>query len=322
MSTEVCVIINFFFSPPCAGTLPVHPGDGVRIHPSLRHHHNQLRPHPQTHQADQVPEEDPQREAHPDHRGHVRPLLAAVPHHQHDTGVWRRAVTTTQWWNNWSKNGFFFCFPGCSRVVSRKFFHQRSVSGLMMNIRAETTYSPLTLTSHDKHSLILDPWTDKLKFINKISAETRSSLKSVNFCWNAPERHNQPKIDQNLWKSHCYNPWKTPTDWLTAVLIVSMSLLSLERIYQSSRAVTSALAFISSCANPVLYTFAGKSYIKKNGLAFMAKLFEGITSEQTGIKKSRSAGNTNDISNVSSTSTTLQNGRWDSDGVQVTTVRF
>lgn len=88
-----------------------------------------------------------------------------------------------------------------------------------------------------------------------------------------------------------------------------MSLLSLERIYQSSRAVTSALAFISSCANPVLYTFAGKSYIKKNGLAFMAKLFEGITSDQTGIKKSRSAGNTNDISNVSSTSTTLQNGR-------------
>uniref|UniRef100_A0A3Q2FID9 G-protein coupled receptors family 1 profile domain-containing protein n=1 Tax=Cyprinodon variegatus TaxID=28743 RepID=A0A3Q2FID9_CYPVA len=46
----------------------------------------------------------------------------------------------------------------------------------------------------------------------------------------------------------------------------------------SCRAVTSALAFISSCANPVLYTFAGKSYIKKNGFAFMAKLFEGTSS--------------------------------------------
>uniref|UniRef100_A0A8K9WLR2 Leukotriene B4 receptor 2b n=1 Tax=Oncorhynchus mykiss TaxID=8022 RepID=A0A8K9WLR2_ONCMY len=51
-----------------------------------------------------------------------------------------------------------------------------------------------------------------------------------------------------------------------------------------SRAVTSALAFISSCANPILYTFAGKSYIKEDGIAFMARLFEG-TSLDTGIKK-------------------------------------
>uniref|UniRef100_A0A668TDG5 G-protein coupled receptors family 1 profile domain-containing protein n=1 Tax=Oreochromis aureus TaxID=47969 RepID=A0A668TDG5_OREAU len=58
----------------------------------------------------------------------------------------------------------------------------------------------------------------------------------------------------------------------------------LDTISQSSRAVTSALAFISSCANPVLYTFAGKSYIKKNGFAFMAKMFEGTSSDQTGTK--------------------------------------
>ncbi|XP_019962373.1 leukotriene B4 receptor 1-like [Paralichthys olivaceus] len=58
----------------------------------------------------------------------------------------------------------------------------------------------------------------------------------------------------------------------------------LDHITQSSRAVTSALAFISSCANPVLYTFAGKSYIKKNGFTFMAKLFEGVTSDQSGKK--------------------------------------
>uniref|UniRef100_A0A8C6STD0 Leukotriene B4 receptor 2b n=1 Tax=Neogobius melanostomus TaxID=47308 RepID=A0A8C6STD0_9GOBI len=37
----------------------------------------------------------------------------------------------------------------------------------------------------------------------------------------------------------------------------------LDLIWRSSRAVTSALAFISSCANPVLYTFAGKSYIRR-----------------------------------------------------------
>ncbi|XP_041849117.1 leukotriene B4 receptor 2b isoform X2 [Melanotaenia boesemani] len=61
----------------------------------------------------------------------------------------------------------------------------------------------------------------------------------------------------------------------------------LDHIHKSSRAVTSALAFISSCANPVLYTFAGKSYIKKNGLAFMAKLFEGTSQDQFGNKKSR-----------------------------------
>uniref|UniRef100_A0AAX7SQQ0 G-protein coupled receptors family 1 profile domain-containing protein n=1 Tax=Astatotilapia calliptera TaxID=8154 RepID=A0AAX7SQQ0_ASTCA len=53
-----------------------------------------------------------------------------------------------------------------------------------------------------------------------------------------------------------------------------------------TRAVTSALSFISSCANPVLYTFAGKSYIKNNGFAFMAKLFEG-TSSETGPKTTR-----------------------------------
>lgn len=67
---------------------------------------------------------------------------------------------------------------------------------------------------------------------------------------------------------------------------VYLFISRLDHISQSSRAVTSALAFISSCANPVLYTFAGKSYIKQNGFAFMAKLFDGI-SDQTGTKKSR-----------------------------------
>ena len=55
----------------------------------------------------------------------------------------------------------------------------------------------------------------------------------------------------------------------------SPSILSLDYIWKSYRAVTSSVAFISSCANPVLYTFAGKSYIRRDGLAFMARLFEG-----------------------------------------------
>ncbi|XP_075875791.1 leukotriene B4 receptor 2b isoform X2 [Nelusetta ayraudi] len=63
----------------------------------------------------------------------------------------------------------------------------------------------------------------------------------------------------------------------------------LDSISKSSRAVTSAFAFISSSANPVLYTFAGKSYIRQNGLAFMARLFEGTSVDQTN-KKSRILG--------------------------------
>ncbi|XP_014012017.1 leukotriene B4 receptor 1 [Salmo salar] len=60
----------------------------------------------------------------------------------------------------------------------------------------------------------------------------------------------------------------------------------LDLIWQSCRAVTSALAFISSCANPVLYTFAGKSYIRREGFAFMARLFEG-TALDSGTRKNR-----------------------------------
>ncbi|XP_034006017.1 leukotriene B4 receptor 1-like isoform X1 [Trematomus bernacchii] len=44
---------------------------------------------------------------------------------------------------------------------------------------------------------------------------------------------------------------------------------TLNLIWHKSRAVTSAIAFISSSANPVLYFFAGKSYIRREGLAFM-----------------------------------------------------
>ncbi|GAA6235486.1 leukotriene B4 receptor 1-like [Lates japonicus] len=60
----------------------------------------------------------------------------------------------------------------------------------------------------------------------------------------------------------------------------------LGKIWHNSRAVTSSIAFISSCVNPVLYFFAGKSYIRREGLAFMARLFEG-TGLDSATRKSR-----------------------------------
>uniref|UniRef100_A0A3B3V9C7 Leukotriene B4 receptor 2b n=1 Tax=Poecilia latipinna TaxID=48699 RepID=A0A3B3V9C7_9TELE len=86
--------------------------------------------------------------------------------------------------------------------------------------------------------------------------------------------------------------------------ICAMSFDQINVSLESCRAVTSALAFLSSCANPILYTFAGKSYIKKNGLAFMAKLFDGTaSSEQTASKQKESAGEMNNILNNSATAT-------------------
>ncbi|KAI2667734.1 Leukotriene B4 receptor 1 [Labeo rohita] len=70
---------------------------------------------------------------------------------------------------------------------------------------------------------------------------------------------------------HCINIVQ-----VVAALTTKESLKEqLKNFLHFSRPVTSALAFISSCANPVLYTFAGRSYIKADGLAFMARLFEG-----------------------------------------------
>ncbi|KAK7171209.1 hypothetical protein R3I94_001215 [Phoxinus phoxinus] len=61
---------------------------------------------------------------------------------------------------------------------------------------------------------------------------------------------------------------------------------SLKKMSTSLRALTSTLAFVSSCMNPILYTFAGKSYIRKEGLAFMARLFEATANYTTKIRQS------------------------------------
>ncbi|XP_013868481.1 leukotriene B4 receptor 2b [Austrofundulus limnaeus] len=81
---------------------------------------------------------------------------------------------------------------------------------------------------------------------------------------------------------------------------------TLEHIHQSCRAVTSTIAFISSCANPILYTFAGKSYIKRNGLAFMAKLFEGTSQDQPKTKKGQLF-KKNSVINTSESSAPIRN---------------
>ncbi|KAM7366432.1 hypothetical protein PAMP_015870 [Pampus punctatissimus] len=68
----------------------------------------------------------------------------------------------------------------------------------------------------------------------------------------------------------------------------------LGNIWQKSRAVTSSLAFMSSSANPVLYFFAGKSYIRREGLAFMARLFEGTGLDSSSRKSRQNSQNSRD----------------------------
>ncbi|XP_041820813.1 leukotriene B4 receptor 1-like [Chelmon rostratus] len=68
----------------------------------------------------------------------------------------------------------------------------------------------------------------------------------------------------------------------------------LDKIWHRSRAVTSSIAFISSCANPVLYFFAGKSYIRREGLAFMARLFEGTGLDSANRKSRQNSQNSRD----------------------------
>ncbi|XP_073715898.1 leukotriene B4 receptor 2a [Misgurnus anguillicaudatus] len=70
---------------------------------------------------------------------------------------------------------------------------------------------------------------------------------------------------------------------VTAALFpdASPAKVRLDKIWTSFRALASTVAFVSSCINPVLYTFAGKSYIQREGLAFMARLFEGAGLEST-----------------------------------------
>lgn len=56
----------------------------------------------------------------------------------------------------------------------------------------------------------------------------------------------------------------------------------------SARPNVTAFAFLSSSVNPLLYVFAGSSHIRRTGLGFMAKLFEGTYSENSSSAGRRS----------------------------------
>ncbi|XP_069094377.1 leukotriene B4 receptor 1 [Pleurodeles waltl] len=64
---------------------------------------------------------------------------------------------------------------------------------------------------------------------------------------------------------------------------------SLKGVAKRVRPTVTALAFLSSSVNPILYAFAGSSFIKSAGLGFMAKLFEGTASEASSIRKASQA---------------------------------
>ncbi|KAL7841800.1 hypothetical protein SRHO_G00254910 [Serrasalmus rhombeus] len=68
----------------------------------------------------------------------------------------------------------------------------------------------------------------------------------------------------------------------------------LNRFWTSLRALTSTVAFVSSCFNPVLYTLVGKAYIRSAGLAFMARLFEAAGLDPTSRKGRQSSQNSRD----------------------------
>ncbi|KAK3507216.1 hypothetical protein QTP70_010295 [Hemibagrus guttatus] len=58
--------------------------------------------------------------------------------------------------------------------------------------------------------------------------------------------------------------------------------------YRKARSIVTAFAFFSSSVNPLLYVFAGSSHIRRAGLGFMAKLFEGTHSDHSSTSGRRS----------------------------------
>ncbi|XP_027013889.2 leukotriene B4 receptor 1 isoform X2 [Tachysurus fulvidraco] len=62
----------------------------------------------------------------------------------------------------------------------------------------------------------------------------------------------------------------------------------LYKVALSIRPNVTAFAFFSSSVNPVLYVFAGGPHIRRAGLGFMARLFEGTNSDRSSISGRRS----------------------------------
>ncbi|XP_075068347.1 leukotriene B4 receptor 1-like isoform X2 [Mixophyes fleayi] len=58
---------------------------------------------------------------------------------------------------------------------------------------------------------------------------------------------------------------------------------NLRKLAQLTRPNATALAFLSSSINPILYVFAGGNLIRTTGMGFMAKLFEGVGSDSKSL---------------------------------------
>ncbi|XP_072526035.1 leukotriene B4 receptor 1 [Salminus brasiliensis] len=69
----------------------------------------------------------------------------------------------------------------------------------------------------------------------------------------------------------------------------------LTHLAKAARPNVTAFAFLSSSVNPILYVFAGSSYIRRAGLSFMAKLFEGTHSDQCSINSRRLTSTDNSV---------------------------
>uniref|UniRef100_A0A3B1JXD7 Leukotriene B4 receptor n=1 Tax=Astyanax mexicanus TaxID=7994 RepID=A0A3B1JXD7_ASTMX len=74
-----------------------------------------------------------------------------------------------------------------------------------------------------------------------------------------------------------------------------MDVCSLKQAALSARPNVTAFAFLSSSVNPVLYVFAGSSYIRDAGFSFMARLLEGTHSDQASVRSRRLTSTDNSI---------------------------
>lgn len=72
------------------------------------------------------------------------------------------------------------------------------------------------------------------------------------------------------------------------IMQVSGELFSSDKLIKAAKGArpnATAFAFFSSSANPILYLFAGGNLIKTAGAEFMAKLFEGVCSDSSNLRK-------------------------------------
>ncbi|XP_053475042.1 leukotriene B4 receptor 2a [Ictalurus furcatus] len=84
----------------------------------------------------------------------------------------------------------------------------------------------------------------------------------------------------------------------------------IHKIRTLMRPFAAAVAFISSCINPILYMYVGKAYMRRAGMAFMARLFEATGRDSSSRKsqnQQREMGENDGLRDKESESTTSVN---------------